>query len=170
MSILQVSLTTKTILIIKESSNMADIVQACLNDLIGWDVLIAEPNLQGLQQATIYQPDAIILIISLNKIDEFIFLVEGMQEKNINMYDAIISALYITSLDEFNFLENLKLQSETKKIPVVLLTTKPKCINLQYFQRYQQVVGVIANPSDPVLLPHLLASLLGWDLGFPADL
>ena len=161
-----VSIHKKTILIIKEESKLADIVQACLIDLADWNVLIAEANFQGLQQAVFHQTDAIILIVSLSKIEEFIYLVEGMQQQNINLYDAIISALYVTNFDEFIFLENLKSEPKTKKIPVVLLTTQPKWINLQYFQRYQQVVGVLANPPNPLLLPQLLANLLGWDSNF----
>jgi CheY-like chemotaxis protein len=67
-----------------------------LTDLVGWKVGVASSTGEGLRQASIYQPDAIILEVSIGEIDELLFL------------------------------KQLKTQPETQGIPVRLLTLKAK--------------------------------------------
>jgi len=43
-------------------------------DLVGGKVEVARSNLEGLRQASFYQPDAIILDISVGEIDGLVFL------------------------------------------------------------------------------------------------
>ncbi|NJK75421.1 MAG: response regulator [Oscillatoriales cyanobacterium RU_3_3] len=128
-----VAMTTKTILLIHKKSNMQEVVQACLTDLGGWNVRVSNSTLEGLRQAILDLPDSIILDFSLSQLDKLLFLKE------------------------------LRKQPATQKIPVVLLTLKPKWSDLQqsYFQQYNVEV-VIMNPFAPALLPVQIARVLGW--------
>jgi DNA-binding response OmpR family regulator len=132
-----VGMTTKTILLIHKDPNIGEVIQACLTDLAGWNVRVASSTLEGLRQASLYQPDAIILEISVGEIDGLLFL------------------------------KQLRAQPATQGIPVLLLTFKAKWSDLQksWFQKYQ-VTPVIVNPLDPAMLAVEIAKVLGWDLDF----
>ena len=65
-----VVMTSKTILLIYKDPNVREVVQAYLTDLGGWNVRVANSTSEGLRQARLYQPDAIIWGNSLTEIDE----------------------------------------------------------------------------------------------------
>ncbi|MEG4497869.1 response regulator [Microcoleus sp. F10-C6] len=71
-------------------------MQACLTDIVGGKVEAASSSLEGLRQASFYQPDAIIWEVSIGEIDGLLFL------------------------------KQLKTTPETEEIPVLLLTLKAK--------------------------------------------
>lgn len=100
-------MTTKTILLIHKESNVQEVVQACLSDLGGWNVLTAGSTFDGLEQAALYQPDAIVLDLCL------------------------------TQRDGFSFLKHLRAQLATQRIPVLLLTARGKWLNSPRLQQYQ---------------------------------
>lgn len=100
-------ITTKTILLINSEPNVREVMQACLSDLGGWNVLTAGFLLEGLRQAVLHPPDAIILELSR------------------------------TGMDEFRVLEKLRVQPITQKIPVVLLAARAKWLDSQLLERYQ---------------------------------
>ncbi|MGL5059496.1 MAG: response regulator [Microcoleus sp.] len=127
-------MTTKTILLIHKESNMQEVVQACLTDLGGWNVRVANSIIEGVRQAILDRPDSIILDFSLSKLDRMLFLKE------------------------------LRMEPATQEIPVVLLTLKPKWIDLQqtWYQQYK-VKSVIVNPSEPAMLSVQISRVLGWD-------
>ena len=129
-----VPMTTKTILLIHKDPTMGEIIQACLTDLAGWNVRVVNSTLEGLRLASLYRPDAIILEVSVGEIDGLLFL------------------------------KQLRVQSPTQAIPVLLLTLKAKWSDLQqsWFQKYQ-MVAVSLNALDPVLLTVEIAKVLGWD-------
>jgi CheY-like chemotaxis protein len=102
-----VTITTKTILLIHNEPNMREVVQACLTDLGGWNVQVASSTLEGLEKATLHQPDAIILEFSP------------------------------TEMSRLLFLQELRTQPTTQRIPVVLLSVRAKWLDLQVLQRYQ---------------------------------
>ncbi|MEG4317985.1 MULTISPECIES: response regulator [unclassified Microcoleus] len=130
-----VYMATKTILLIHKEPNMRELVQACLTDLAGWNVRVANSTLEGLRQAKLHQPDSIILDISAGEMEEFLFLKE------------------------------LRTQPETQSIPVVLLTLKAKWVDLQRNLFPQdQIAAVIVNPLAPAMLSVQIAQVLGWDL------
>ncbi|MBD0361265.1 MAG: response regulator, partial [Coleofasciculus sp. C3-bin4] len=54
---------------INSEPNLREVVQACLMDLGGWKVLTAGSLLEGLPQAVLHPPDAIILELSRTGID-----------------------------------------------------------------------------------------------------
>lgn len=128
-----VTMTTKTILLIHKKANMQEVVQACLTDLAGWNVQIAHLTSEGLRQARLYQPDAIIL--------------DGFFDEK----------------DGLRFLQQLRREPTTQEIPVVLLIFRAKWFDLQqsWLQKYQVEV-VTVNPLDPAMLPLQIANVLGW--------
>jgi DNA-binding response OmpR family regulator len=130
-----VSMTTKTILLLHKEPNIGEVIQACLTDLAGWNVRVASSTSEGLRQASLDRPDAIILEVSVGEIDGLLFL------------------------------KQLRAQLATQGIPVVLLTLKAKWSDLQenWFQKYQ-VAAAIVNPLDPAMLAVEIAKVLDWDL------
>ena len=122
-------ITSKTLLLINSEPNLREVVQACLMDLGGWEVLTAGSLLEGLRQAVLHPPDAIILELSR------------------------------TGMDEFRVLEQLRAQPTTQTIPVVLLTARAKWLDSQLLQRYQVagVIANSLDPAMlPVQVAKLL--------------
>ncbi|MFN6484982.1 MULTISPECIES: response regulator [unclassified Nostoc] len=103
----EVSIIGKTILLIDDELNVREIVQFCLQDLAGWNVLTADSPLEGLQNAVHHSPDAIVLDIS------------------------------IRDLANFDFMNKLRNHPETQAIPVVLLSAKARWLDSQILQQYQ---------------------------------
>ncbi|AFZ05709.1 response regulator receiver protein [Oscillatoria nigro-viridis PCC 7112] len=98
-------------------------------------VKVAGSTLEGLRQASSYQPDAILWEVSIGEID-------GLR-----------------------FVKQLKSQPDTEGIPVLLLTLKAKWSDLQqsWFHK-SQLAAAIVNPLDPTMLAVEIAKVLGWDL------
>ena len=96
-----IGMTTKRLLLIHNNATVGEVIQACLTDLVGWKVEVAVSTLEGLRQASSYQPDAILLEVSIGEIDGLLFL------------------------------KQLKTKPETQGIPVLRLTLKAKWSDLQ---------------------------------------
>ncbi|MEG4854850.1 response regulator [Microcoleus sp. B5-D4] len=128
-------MTTKRLLLIHKNPTIGEVIQACLTDLVGWKVEVAGSTLEGLREASSYQPDAIILEVSIGEID-------GVR-----------------------FLKELKTQPETQGIPVLVLTLKAKWSDLQqsWFHK-SQLAAAIVNPLEPTMLAVEIAKVLSWDL------
>lgn len=130
-----IAMTTKRLLLIHKNPTIGEVIQACLTDLVGWKVEFAGSTLEGLRQASLYQPDAIILEVSIGEIDGLLFL------------------------------KQLKTQPETQGIPVMLLTLKAKWSDLpQSWFHKSQLAAAIVNPLEPTMLGVEIAKVLGWDL------
>jgi CheY-like chemotaxis protein len=128
-----VSMTTKTILLIHKDPNIGEVIEACLTDLAGWNVLVATSTSEGLRKARLYQPDAIILEISVGEIDGLLCV------------------------------KQLRVQPATEGIPVLLLSFKAKRSDLQEsWSKKYQVKPVIVNPLDPAMFPIEVAKVLDW--------
>ena len=89
-------MTTKLVLLVDNEANVREVVQACLQDLGGWDVQSVASAQEGLDRAVAVQPDAIVLDISM------------------------------PGIDSFTFLQQLRANPVTQLIPVVLLTAKAR--------------------------------------------
>ena len=85
---------TKRVLIIDDEADVRAVVQGCLEELAGWDVVTATSGQEGLAKAIAEQPDGIVLDV----------MMPGM--------------------DGFAFLRELRKRPEGRSIPVVLLTAK----------------------------------------------
>lgn len=64
----------KRILVVDDEDHVREIIQACLKDLGGWDVLEAASAQTGLAIATSEKPDAILLDIVMPDMDGMAFL------------------------------------------------------------------------------------------------
>ncbi|MBN3895650.1 MAG: response regulator [Nostoc sp. NOS(2021)] len=87
-------MTTRLVLIVDDEERIRELVQACLEDLGGWDTLTAASGSEGLKIAQTEPIDAILLDVSMPDMDGF--------------------AVY----------EKLQANSATQPIPVILLTAK----------------------------------------------
>ncbi len=96
MNAMEVAMVTKLVLLVDDEANVREIVQACLQDLGGWDVQSVASAQEGLDTAAAVQPDAIVLDSS------------------------------ILEIDGLAFLQKLRANPLTQLIPVVLLTAKAR--------------------------------------------
>jgi CheY-like chemotaxis protein len=87
-------MTTKQVLIVDDEERLRELVQACLEDLGGWNTLTAASGQEALKIAQTESIDAILLDVSMPDLDGF--------------------AVY----------EQLQANSVTQAIPVILLTAK----------------------------------------------
>jgi len=85
---------TKRILVIDDEDDIREVVQVCLSELGGWDVITAESGQEGLSRVNSEPPDAILLDVSMPE------------------------------MDGFRFFELLQQDPHSQSIPVVLLTAK----------------------------------------------
>ncbi|MBL1174259.1 response regulator [Pantanalinema sp. GBBB05] len=92
-------MSVKRILVVDDEANVREVVQACLRDLGGWDVLEAPSGQEGLKIATIEPLDAIVL------------------------------DLMMPEMDGLAFLQALQSNPNTQSIPVIVLTAKTAWID-----------------------------------------
>lgn len=84
----------KRVLVVDDEADVRTVVQGCLEDIAGWDVVTAASGQEGLAQVMISRPDAILL------------------------------DMMMPEMDGFSFLKNLRTQLKERSIPIVLLTAK----------------------------------------------
>ena len=136
-----IGMTTKRLLLIHKNPTIGEVIQDCLTELVGGKVEVARSTLEGLWQASFYQPDAIILEVSVGEIDGLVFL------------------------------KQLKSQPETKEIPVMLLSLKAKWSDLpQSWFHNSQLAAAIVNPLEPTMFAVEIAKVLGWDVDWVSSL
>jgi CheY-like chemotaxis protein len=84
----------KRILIVDDEERIREVVRACLEDLGGWETIVAESGEQGL------------LIVESEALD------------------AILLDVSMPDLDGFTFFQRLQDNLSTRSLPVILLTAK----------------------------------------------
>ncbi|MEG3861139.1 response regulator [Microcoleus sp. herbarium12] len=87
-------MTDRLILVVDDQEHLRELVQACLEDLGGWETLVAASGEECLQIVQTQQPSAILLDVSMPGMDGF--------------------AVY----------DRLQSDPKTRAIPVILLTAK----------------------------------------------
>jgi CheY-like chemotaxis protein len=130
-----IKMASRKILFIHHNSHMQEIIQACLSVFAGWEVQVCISTLEGVQKAILFQPDAILMEFSVGEI-------EGLR-----------------------FIKQLRTQSATQDIPVVILAYPGRWSDLEqsWFQQYH-LPAVRVNALDIAMLPVETANVLGWDL------
>lgn len=93
------ALETRHVLIVDDEEDIREIVQLALETMAGWEVLTAESGSEGLVQAEIQQPDAILL------------------------------DMMMPDMDGFTTLANLKANPAISNIPVIFITAKGKTVD-----------------------------------------
>ncbi|MEZ2236914.1 response regulator [Microcoleus sp.] len=96
-------MSAKQILVIDDEKNLCSVIQACLEHLGGWAVLIARNGNEGLLVAETQLPDAILLDVMMPDMD---------------------------GLTLFSLLQN---NAATRMIPVIFLTAKVQALDLSEF-------------------------------------
>lgn len=87
-------MTAKRMLVIDDEAMILEVIQGCLEELGGMEVLIAESGVEGLQMAQTALPDGILLDVSM------------------------------PGMDGLEVLRQLQADAVTRLIPVVLLTAR----------------------------------------------
>ncbi len=132
-------MATKTILLIDDELNVREIVELCLQDLGGWNVITADSPLEGLHSAVRDLPDAIVLDIS------------------------------ISGIDSFKLMNKLRNNPDTQAIPVVLLSAKVRWLDSQILRKHQiagvilKPFDPVKLPAQIAKLLNWDAKLLNWD-------
>lgn len=79
----------KRILIIDDEERIRELVQACLEDLGGWEAITAESGNEGLLKAEAQNLDAILLDVSMPDMDGFVFF-DKLQENPKTQYIPVV--------------------------------------------------------------------------------
>lgn len=125
----------KCILVVDDEETIREVVRACLEDIGGWQVVLAASGQSGLA-AIAAQPSQ-------------------------SPFDAILLDISMPDLDGLEIFSQLQRLPPNQIAPVVLLTAKVLSDDLAQFQQLG-VAGIITKPFDPLRLCDELAALLGW--------
>jgi CheY-like chemotaxis protein len=122
---------SRRILIIDDEEDIRDVAALSLETVAGWEVVVASFGAQGLARAIEHPPDAILLDV----------MMPGM--------------------DGPTTLRELRKNSVTAKIPVLLLTAKVQASDQRRFADLG-VEAVLSKPFDPMTLSTQISAVLGW--------
>ena len=134
----------KLILVVDDEAHLRELVQACLEDLAGWDTLAAgsgEECLHILQSIATSEYGSTYGFVPVS---------------------AILLDVSMPGMDGFAVYEKLQENPATHAIPVILLTAKVLPSDRQKFDQ-MGVTGVISKPIEPMTLMSEVAEILGWD-------
>ena len=134
----------RLILVVDDEMHLRELVQACLEDLAGWDTLAAasgEECLQILQSFTTSE--------------------QRFADSSVPV-GAILLDVSMPGMDGFAVYEKLQENPATQTIPVILLTAKVLPSDRRKFEQ-MGVTGVISKPIEPMTLMNEVAEILGWD-------
>ncbi|MCU0536097.1 MAG: response regulator [Hydrococcus sp. Prado102] len=98
-------MSNKRILIVDDEERIREVVRACLEDLGGWETIVAESGEEGLLKAESEAFDAILLDVSM------------------------------PDLDGFTFFQRLQDNIKARSLPVILLTAKVLSSDRDRFSR-----------------------------------
>jgi CheY-like chemotaxis protein len=123
----------KRILIIDDEDDIREIAKLSIELVRQWEVITASSGQEGLHTAAVEHPDAILLDVMM------------------------------PDMDGLMTYQRLQETTETRNIPVVLLTAK---IQETDYRRFLDlgVHGVLAKPFDPLKLADQLTKTLGWSV------
>lgn len=120
---------SKSILIIDDEEDVRAIAQMGLEMAAGWEVKTASSGKEGLQLAKSQQPSVILL------------------------------DLMMPDWDGKETLKQLKLDRDTAKIPVILMTAKTQAAIAPELEQLE-LAGVITKPFRPLQLPEKIHEIL----------
>jgi CheY-like chemotaxis protein len=122
----------RKILIIDDEDDIREVAALSLESIAGWEVVTASSGAQGLARAIEHSPDAILLDV----------MMPGM--------------------DGPTTFRELRKNSATDKIPVLLLTAKVQSSDQRRFADLG-VESVLFKPFDPLTLAEQISAVLGWN-------
>ncbi|HLO85200.1 MAG TPA: response regulator [Nostocaceae cyanobacterium] len=108
-------MSTKRVLVVDDEDAIQAVIQGCLEDIAGWEVLLASSGQEGLQLAEAEKPDGILLDVSMPHMSG----IEAFQQLQANLATQKIPVVFVTA----------KVQAEDRKqfsqLGVVGLLIKP---------------------------------------------
>ena len=122
---------TKSILIVDDEADVREITKLGLEMGTDWAVLTASSGEDALAIAATQTPDVILL------------------------------DMMMPDMDGRATLQQLKAESATQTIPVILVTAKAQQSNLEDFQDLD-LAGIVAKPFRPLKLATEIARILNW--------
>jgi CheY-like chemotaxis protein len=129
---------SRRLLVIDDEEAIQQIIEACLVDLGGWDVLTASSGRDGIALAQAHAQTG--------------------QSEGI---DGILLDISMPDLNGFETLALLKSDPITEAIPVVLLTARVLTADRQQFESLA-IAAVIEKPFDPLGLVDQVTQAFGW--------
>lgn len=123
------TITPKRILFIDDELSIRTIVQACLESLGGWQVLLAASGQEGIIKAISEQPDMILLDVMMPEMD-------GLE-----------------------VLKKLQATSSTQSIPVIFLTVRRSLTEPQRFQELGVKGAIAKPFNSLTLVPQIANTL-----------
>lgn len=94
----------KRILFVDDEQNLRAIVKACLENMAGWEVLLAESGQEGLILAEAEQPDAILLDVMMPGMDGVSFLRQLRANLNLQSIPVVLFTAKATLIDPQRYL------------------------------------------------------------------
>lgn len=122
---------TKCILIVDDEADVREVTKLGLEMGTDWTVVTAESGAEAIAIAAAKQPDTILL------------------------------DMMMPDMDGRATLKQLKENTATQAIPVILVTAKAQQSNLADFQDLD-VAAVVAKPFRPLKLAAEISRILGW--------
>ncbi|MGG6265540.1 response regulator [Leptolyngbya sp. AN03gr2] len=122
-------MSIQQILVIDDEDDLRNLIQTCLELMGGWQVLSANCGKEGLLKAQTEQPDAILLDVMMPQ------------------------------MDGFATLQQLRANTTTQHIPVILLTAKGRSLDQNQLTQLN-VRGTISKPFNPRKLVDQVLMLL----------
>lgn len=86
-------MTTKCVLVIDDEADIRAILQGCLEEIAGWEVLTASSGEEGIAVAGSSQPDGILMDVSMPGIGGL----EALQRLKANPQTALIPVVFLTA-------------------------------------------------------------------------
>lgn len=108
-------MAAKCVLVIDDEDAIREVIQGCLEELAGWQVLVAGSGSQGLQLAASESPDGILLDLSMPGING----IETLRKLRQNRHTAEIPVALLTGKVQVDD------QSELAQLNVASIIVKP---------------------------------------------
>lgn len=121
----------KSVLVIEYEADIREILHTCLSEFDDWRVTLSSSIQEGIALCVALSPDVILLDASTAEADALLFM------------------------------EQLKQQSTTQSVPILLITARASWFSLHELNQ-MGFAGAIAKPFKPSTLPHQVARLLKW--------
>ncbi|MBD2384191.1 response regulator [Cylindrospermum sp. FACHB-282] len=86
-------MSRKRVLVVDDENAIQAVIQGCLEDIAGWEVLLASSGQEGLQLAEAQNPDGILLDVSMPQMSG----IETFQKLQANFATQYIPVIFLTA-------------------------------------------------------------------------